>query len=206
MDQAEQDRLLAWAETLTTRLCHDVAGLAGTLGGTLEMGLGTPAEAADPEAAALAAETAHQLSARIRLFRAAWGGSDLDEATLNALADGLPNRSRLTLDLAAADIALSDGLLAPGGPRLLLCLLLAACAGLPHGGALTVQPLHGGGFAVTMAGRRAAWPDALLSAGPPALADARGMATPMALMVAAGLRWRLQGAGLTVTALPAQAA
>jgi hypothetical protein len=202
VDQAAQERLLALAEGLVTRLCHDFAGLAGTLSGTLEMALEDAPH--DTEAASLATEAAQALAARVRLFRAAWGGGDMEDAPLVALAEGLPGRRRLALDLAALDAAQGQEL-AEGGARLILCLLLAACAGAPAGGAISVAPHKGGGFGMTLTGRHAAWPASLTALGSDPIlhlnsAEPRGLAGPIAALVAASCGWRLRVEGLQLTA------
>jgi histidine phosphotransferase ChpT len=212
-DDGGADALRAMAESLTTRLCHDVAGLVGTLSGTLELVM----EAVPPEdeAAELALAAARQLAARIRLFRAAWGGGDMADASLDALAEGLSGRTRWALDLSAIDAAArekpaGDGAagspaLAAGGARLLLCLLLAAGSAVPTGGSLIAAPDAAGGFTLTMTGKNAAWPAALgapPAAGHPAAEDAKGVAISMAGLLAAGAGWRLGIAGETLRATP----
>ncbi len=193
---------LALAECVATRLCHDVAGLVGTLSGTLEMALedGQP----DEEAAQLATDAVRLLGAQVRLYRAAWGGGEPDATPLSGLTEGLPNRVRLKLELATIAPAFNDApdnpdALKPGGPRLLLCLLLAGCAGLHGGGTIAARPERDGGFSMTLTGRHAAWPEALFGR-PPAELDARGLAAPMAAMVAAALGWRLTLRGEQVLA------
>jgi hypothetical protein len=202
-DQYGPDPLLAFAEGMATRLCHDVAGLASTIAGMLEMALedaqGGKEAGADGEAAALATEAAQLLAARIRLYRAAWGGGDMEAGTIQDLAAGLPNRSKLTLSI---DPALTAERLTGAGPRLLLCILLAACAALPAGGTITVTAAEGSGFAVTLAGRNAAWPEALTGAQAWRAADARTLAVPMAALVAAENGWCITHDGLRITALP----
>jgi histidine phosphotransferase ChpT len=193
---------LPLAECLATRLCHDVAGLVGTLAGTLEMALeeGQP----DAEAAQLATDATRLLGARIRLYRAAWGGGEPDGVPLATLTEGLPNRARVKLELATIAPAFTDDptdpdALKPGGPRLLLCLLLAGCAGLHGGGTIAARPEPGGGFSMTLTGRHAAWPEELVGP-PPAELEARELAAPMAAMVAAALGWRLTLKGEQVLA------
>jgi hypothetical protein len=187
--------LLGWAEDLTTRLCHDLAGMAATLSGTLEMVL----EDGGGEAAALAQEAASVLAARLRLFRASWGGGDLEQATLAGLAQGLPGRAKLSLDLAGLDAALGDE-----GKRLVLCLLLAACAGMPFGGTITGSPVAGGGFRLTIGGRQAAWPAAVANTAGPWVTEggARALAATLAALAGSGLGWRLTLDGAAVTAAP----
>ena len=58
------------AEILAARLCHDLAGLTGSLGGALEL-----AEE-DAEALSVARDSALALHARLTLLRAAFGPAD----------------------------------------------------------------------------------------------------------------------------------
>ncbi len=184
--------MLALTDTLTSRVCHDMAGLVATLSGTLEMVL----EDGDTggEAASLAVEAASALTARIKLLRAAWGGGDFDDSTLEGLAAGLPGRNRLTLDLSAIDAA--DDLPA-GGKRLALCLLLAACDGMPAGGTMT-GATGASWFSLTLCGRNAGWHRGL-AAGNGQVDGAwwspRHMAVPMAALTASCLGWTLTVSG-----------
>jgi hypothetical protein len=197
-DQPGPDKLLAMAECMAARLCHDVAGLASTIAGMLEMALDDEAVGggADGEAAVLATEAAQLLALRVRLYRAAWGGGALEPGAAAALCEGLPNRSKLTLSIDPAVWA-GEGT----GARLALCLLLAASTALPAGGVITVTTADGG-FSVLLAGRKAAWPDALFSKDAGLTAEARTMAAPMAALVAGTQGWRLEREGLCVTARP----
>jgi histidine phosphotransferase ChpT len=193
---------LALAECLATRLCHDVAGLVGTLAGTLEMALEDSQP--DAEAAQLATDATRLLGARIRLYRAAWGGGEPEGVPLATLTEGLPNRARVKLELATIAPGFTDDptdpdALKPGGPRLLLCLLLAGCAGLHGGGTIAARPEPGGGFSMTLTGRHAAWPEELFGRKPAEL-EPRELAAPLAAMVAASLGWRLISRGDQVVA------
>lgn len=60
-------------EALAARLCHDLAGLAGTVSNLLEFA--DDASQAD-EAIPLARDAARQLVRRLRVARAAWGGPE----------------------------------------------------------------------------------------------------------------------------------
>ncbi len=190
MDGAGPAVLLVLAESLTSQICHDVAWLVATLSGTLEMAL---EDGGGGQAADLASEAAATLAARVRLFRAGWGGGDLEHASFSSLAAGLPGRAKLTLDLAALEPARESGALAQDGARLVLCLLLAAGAGMPFGGQIVGAMTPGGGITLAMSGRGAHWPAGLFGGGMGRLAETghRGLAAPMAAMVAAGLGWRL---------------
>ena len=200
----DSDPALAWTESLTTRLCHDMAGLVATLSGTLEMVLED--QGADTDAASLATDAARMLAVRLRLYRAAWGGGDMEQASLDGLAEGLPNRGRLTLDLAALDEARGNGMLDEGACRLALCLLLAASAGMPMGGTMRARLTRPGsgapGFQIEVDGKRAGWPVALAAgAGQPA-GTAAALAAPLARMVAASIGWQLSLDGEVLTASP----
>jgi len=172
---------------LAARICHDIAGPLGSLAGTLDM----LAEDGDPEALAIARESAAILAARLRLLRAAWAEDVEVPGTriMQALVPGLPNAERLRVTLEL------DPCMAPGLRRLGLNLLLLGSAALPRGGDVV---LHGqaGVLRLRVAGRQAAWPEALAgcaAAGEAAAAewrDPRGLAVPMACLLAAarGLR------------------
>jgi histidine phosphotransferase ChpT len=176
---------------LAARICHDIAGPLGSLAGTLDM----LAEDGDPEALALARESAAVLSARLRLLRAAWAGEVEVPGTrvMQALVPGLPNAERLRVTLEL------DPVMAPALRRLGLNLLLLGTAALPRGGDITLQG-HDGGLRLRVDGRNAAWPPALAAcahegasaaeASALASADPRGLAVPMACLLAAaqGLR------------------
>jgi len=137
---------LLLAGTLSNRLCHDLSGSLGALAGTLEMA----AEEGDQEALALAMVLAQEMSARLRLLRAAWGaGSELPE--LETLLPGLPGADRLKLD--ASNLTTTDERMR----RLALMFLLVAAAGLPRGGTIRLGGTDQG-FWVEIEGVRAAWP------------------------------------------------
>lgn len=140
---------LLLAGTLCARLCHDLAGSLGALTGTLEMA----AEENDRDALILSVALAQELTARLRLLRAAWGtGNDLPD--LASLQPGFPAAERLKLDttrLEAADERVR---------RLALSLMMAATMALPRGGLISVRG-NDCGLALTIEGPRAAWPEVL---------------------------------------------
>jgi len=197
--QTRQDDAVRLASTLATRLCHDVAGLLGTLAGTLDVAH------EDAEAAALAAETAATLIARVRLLRAAWGGGGgpLDASAMAKLAQGLPGIERLRLDFSAL-----HGELAEAPARLALCLLLTALPGLPRGGVIAIDGAPRGGVRVMLGGGSAAWPALLAEcAGSKAAcwraaSSPRGFAAPLACLLAAASGWRILVEGAAASALP----
>jgi histidine phosphotransferase ChpT len=174
------DEKLLLAQAVTRRICHDLAGLLGTLAGTLELA------ADDPEAASLAFETAGAASSRLKLLRGAWGGvgEALDAAALHALLPGLHGAERLRLDTAALTTPL-DGVPA----QLCLCLLLMAAPALPKGGTILVGATPDSVW-VDVAGPGASWP-----AGP-----ASGLPRELCERVADAEGWRVRVAGTRVTA------
>jgi histidine phosphotransferase ChpT len=188
-----QDERLMLAQAVARRLCHDMAGLLGTLGGTLEL-IGE-----EPDAAALAGETAAVLSARVRLLRGAWGGGveALDQAAIAALAPGLPGAERLQLNCDALAEPLEGA-----AARLCLCLLLVGAAGLPKGGTLVV----GGAEAaiwVELQGPGAAWPRVLSEDVRCAWAEVdlpRALPAALCRLLADAEGWSVTVAGMRVSA------
>jgi histidine phosphotransferase ChpT len=165
---ATPDPLLL-AGTLCARLCHDLAGSLGALTGTLEMA----AEENDREALILSVALAHELTARLRLLRAAWGtGNDLPE--LESLHAGFPSAERLRLD--ATKLEATDERVR----RLALSLMIAASTALPRGGLVRV---HGNdaGLAVEIEGPRAAWPEVLTTCASDDRALVEACETPRAM-------------------------
>jgi len=113
----------------------------------------------------------------------------------------------LRLDLAALDEARAGGSLDDTASRLVLCLLLAASAGMPRGGIVRAHLAREGmvphGIVMEIGGERAAWPAAL--AGDPAQPDSpsRALAAPLARMLANSIGWRLELHGDVLNAWPA---
>ncbi len=141
---------LSLALTLCARLCHDLAGTVGALAGTLELA----AEGQDGDALALAVECAREVSARLRLLRAAWGANP-DGCNLQGLTAGLPGAERLAIDLSGLAPGLAE---APG--RLAANLLLLAAGSLPRGGSISLAG-DNRTMLVEIAGPRAGWPAGL---------------------------------------------
>ena len=166
---------------LAARICHDIAGPLGALSATLEL----LAEDGDPEALAIARESATMLSARLRLLRAAWAEEVEVPGTrvMQILAGGLPNAERLRVTISL------DADMAPSLRRLGLNLLLLASASLPRGGDITLGS-RPDGLLLTIGGRDAAWPASLAAcAASPSPVDQdwpepRGLAVPMVCLLA----------------------
>jgi histidine phosphotransferase ChpT len=157
---------LRLAELLAIRLCHDLSGPLGTLMGTLEMVAEDPAAAG--EALPIAGDVSTALGRRLKLLRAAWGGTTpaLSVGEFAALVEGVPRRWRF--ELGGLDPA---GRFSPAGARLALNVALLAAEALPVGGAAMLAGDPAGDVLVAIDGRRAAWPAGFTaSLGDPSLA------------------------------------
>lgn len=146
------------ARNLCARLCHDLGGAVGTLGGTLDL---VEPGTADAEMLGLARDTAAELRQRLLLYAAAWGGAaePADGPRLGLLLRAAP---------AAARVAFRLDRLSPGCPLpaalvpLALNAALLAAEALPRGGGVTLAGSAAGVLA-SPEGRDAAWPPALLA-------------------------------------------
>ncbi len=154
------DLCLALAETLTARLCHDLAGGVGTLIGALEMAAEEPDMQA--EALPIAREAGIRLGQQLRLMRAAWGdgGEEIDVAGLRTLAAGLPVGRRVKVEMSAIS---PDRHFSQQASRLLLNLLMVGVESLAGDGTLRVSEAPGGDVVITISGPRAAWPPGFAS-------------------------------------------
>jgi histidine phosphotransferase ChpT len=158
---------LHFAEIMATRLCHDMAGMLGTVLGALELSDSDPSMRA--EALPVAYDGARQLASRLRMLRVAWGGADSAEnqgersVGLDAfldLATGLPQSRRVKVRL--------DGLEAgrhftPSAVRVLLNILMLGFESLHGAGVLSMSGGRDGGVVVVIEGPRAAWPAGLVA-------------------------------------------
>ncbi len=183
-----RDPRLHLACALAARICHDIAGPLGALAGTLDM----LAEDGDPEALALARESATILSARLRLLRAAWA-EDVEvpgARVMQTLVPGLPNAERLRVTIEL------EHTMQPSLRRLGLNLLLLGSAALPRGGDILLRG-DADGLMLRVDGRGAAWPAALADCTTASdvsameWQDPRGLAVPMACLLAASFGWRI---------------
>lgn len=148
---------LLLAETLATRLCHDLSGELNALTGAMEVLREEPSP--DPEALDLANDAGVALVRRLRLARAAWGqvAAPMAVAEWRMLAQGLPHRG-VRMELGGVDDTAS---FTPAAARLSLNVLLLAAEALPGGGVVdaTGHPLQD--MVVRIRGPRAAWPTGL---------------------------------------------
>jgi histidine phosphotransferase ChpT len=180
-------RALRLAELLTARLCHDLSGALGTVVGALEMARDDPSMAAD--ALPLAGDASRELSARLRLLRAAWadGIGGMLTADLLNLLQGMSQARRLRIDAAQLD---QDAAFTPNGGRLLLNVLMVAAESLPRGGLLTISGSPTGQIVVAIDGAGAAWPPGFAAclaeeaAAWEAVTDARRLQAPLTALIA----------------------
>ena len=135
-------------------MCHDLAGLAGTLAGSLQLAQEDIARDGSGEAIAFAREVADALVRRLRLLRAALGpvADPLAAPGIADLAAGMGEKlhvdvSRLGPEPLPAPLA-----------RLALAMLLLGAEALPLGGTLHLAVGEDGTLSVTATGPRAAWP------------------------------------------------
>ncbi|MBV9736228.1 MAG: hypothetical protein JO209_09990 [Acidisphaera sp.] len=183
------------AALLAARLTHDISGLLGTTMGALELAHEDPG--AGEEALQLAVDAARELGQRLRLLRAAWGpeGGPLGVADLAALAEGLPGRRRVQIDLSALP---STAAFTPAAGRLLLNVLLLGAEALPGGGRVSLAGDAVREVVATIAGPRAAWPAGFAAcladeaAAWQALGGARELQAPLTALLA-----RAGGLGLS---------
>ena len=177
---------LRLAEALCARVCHDLSGSLGTLGGMLEL---MHDDGVDRhEAQALASEAALSLQQRLRFIRAAWASSSgpLSIQETRSLAAGMPGAERITLDLDALQ---QDVPLEAATGRALLGMLSMAAESLPSGGRIAVLGSERDMIFV-LNGSKAAWPaqladclrddDAILAA----ISQPRGLSMPLAILLA----------------------
>jgi hypothetical protein len=149
----EDPQAMRLTEAVVGRFCHDVSGSLGAVLNGLE--LAARGDAMRDEAMLIATDAAHEVSARLRLARAVWNrDGPLETTDLASLADGLPNRLRLQLELGG----LAPGSLKPPAARLLLVLLIMAAEALHGRGTITLAGDPARALRITIDGVRAAWP------------------------------------------------
>ncbi len=173
-------------ELICARLCHDLSGLVGTVGGAMELLSDAPSDL--PEELALAADAARELTARLRLYRAAWAGGEgaLSLPSLLSLADGLPHARQIAIEV---DLAPPDATLPHTVARLLLNLLLLAGECLPKGGRILLAGAPDDLF-LRVLGPNAAWPSGFAAciadsdAAIAALTTARRVQMPLSALIA----------------------
>jgi histidine phosphotransferase ChpT len=148
---------LVLAQDLCARLCHDLVGPLGTVGGAMAL------LEEEPEAAELAQEAAGVLRRRLEFWRAACGAGTgpLDLATIGTLVEGVLAGGRARLDSAALP---PDRVLPAQVAQLLLVAAMLAAEGLPRGGVVRLAAEGGESLALRLEGTQAAWPATLATA------------------------------------------
>lgn len=154
----EHDRILALAELLCARLCHDLAGPLGALGTGAEL-LAEEGAGLDAEATALIASSAAIATARLRFLRFAFGpgGGGLAPETVRSLvADYLKAQARDGAPLILDWRDESGASWEPDAVKILCNLVLLALDCLPRGGGLAIRARPGdGAFIAEVAARGA---------------------------------------------------
>lgn len=157
------------AQLLCSRVCHDLIGPVGAVNSGIEL-LGEDTDPAG-EALGLVAQSGHQVAARLAFFRLAFGlgGGAGSRAVAEArdLAVSTFVGDRIGFDWPAEATACADGVVASGGVKLLLNLVLLAVDCLPRGGLVAVRaaPMEDGvGVALTAAGKGARLRDGMVAA------------------------------------------
>ena len=150
-DSAEgADLHLRLTRLIGLRLCHDLGGLAGTIGNALEMLNDAGAEAAD-----LAGEAADMLRRRLLLWRSVLGSGEARTlGAVHALLKGqiAGGRAHLEIGDLSEDAPLSDTMV-----PLLLSGLLAAGEALPRGGVVRLSGNLQREIMILPIGAAAAW-------------------------------------------------
>lgn len=184
----------ALAEALAARLCHDVAGPAGTIASLLDMAAEDPEQSA--EAMTLARDAATQMLRRIRVTRAAWGGLDAwSEPELPALLTQIAS-PRLHVSLAP-EIAVFRRRL--GVDRLLLNVAMLGAEALRGRGQLAFRSIPGGVAALLSATDPATHPSWPPTDGTAMDARRFQSAWTTHAATACGVRLRTSGATLEMT-------
>jgi histidine phosphotransferase ChpT len=188
----ELGETLRLVQVVCARLCHDLAGLVGTVGNAVDM----VAEDADrdDEILAFAASAARALTQRLQLLRAAWGPDA--EVSLPALVELVtPHLAARRIGLDARSLP-KAALFSPPIARVLLNILLLACDCLPRGGTIVLagQPAD---LLIRIEGPDATWPPGLTdcvrdeSAAWAALTGARSIQLPLTALMAHSQNLRL---------------
>lgn len=139
-------------ELASTRLCHDISGLVGSLERALAASESATAHELNIERVASVA--AQALATRLDLRRSAWGpdGDPLSLPHLRHLARGLPEQ--VIVDTSALD---QTALFPAATGRIVLNLLLLSADSLPSGGTVVLAGDPDDLF-VRISGVAAAWP------------------------------------------------
>ena len=142
------------AQLVCSRLCHDLAGLAGAIANGVDL-VAESISGADAEAVALIGQSARQANARIAFFRTAFGANAPAQslADIAALAEAmLAGGPARFLPLSSAS---ARARIAPDGVRLALALVMVGAGALPRGGTIQIEAAEideGIGMSLTASG------------------------------------------------------
>ncbi len=178
---------LTLAEDVCARLCHDLGGPLGTLGGGLDLLDGDMGDLGG-EALSVAREGADALRRRLTLWRSAVGGGTgpLGRGAMGDLLDGTLGGGRVSAELGG----LGDAVLDAGVARAALVGAMLGAEALPRGGVVRIAgtPRE---VVILPEGRGSSWPPALTAAlAGETVTGAREVLAPLllALCAASGLR------------------
>jgi histidine phosphotransferase ChpT len=125
-------------ELLISRLCHDLISPAGAIVNGIELVEDFGGDDMADEAMALVGRSARQLSAKLSLFRVAFGSAgerdNYPAEECRRLLDAYLQEGKVRLDWALDRLPA-----APGSARLLLLLAMIAAESLPRGGLLHID-------------------------------------------------------------------
>jgi histidine phosphotransferase ChpT len=147
------ERELAAIHLLMSHLCHELVSPVGAINNGIEMLEEFGGNELTPEAVALIAESGKAAAAKLRFYRLAYGSAGV-AADLGlpqcaaAAAELMTSDTRVKLAWRVADAAR----LVPGGPQLLLNLVVLAASALPRGGLIEVAIGAAGAVGLTAAG------------------------------------------------------
>jgi histidine phosphotransferase ChpT len=183
---AELGETVRLVELICARLCHDLAGLVGTVGNALELVAEDAGESR--EIVAFAASATKRLTQRLVLFRAAWG-PETDITALPALlelATGALEVRRIGIDTSALP---HDCVFSLPVARVVLNLILLAADCLPKGGTILLMG-DPEDLLIRIRGEDAGWPSGFVgcmrdeAATIAALKDGRSVQMPLTVLLA----------------------
>jgi len=142
----QAERELAATQLLMSHLCHELVSPIGAINNGIEMLEDFDGNELTPEAVALIGQSGKAAAAKLRFYRLAYGSAgmagDLGLGHCAAVAaELLASDARVTLAWPAGDAVR----LVPGGPQLVLNLVVLAAGALPRGGKVEVAIAAGGG-------------------------------------------------------------
>jgi histidine phosphotransferase ChpT len=158
----QAERELAATQLLMSHLCHELVSPIGAINNGIEMLEDFDGNELTQEAVALIGQSGKAAAAKLRFDRVAYGAagraSDLGLGQCAAMAtDLLASDARVSLAWPAGDAVR----LVPGGPQLLLNLVVLAVGALPRGGNVEVAVSAAGAVGLIATGVGAKLPEAV---------------------------------------------